>query len=246
MNSASRPQLIVLVDSNEASLAELSAELRRAAYETTEFGSAEACLSGIELLSPDVVVCVITEFTLATTGGLDLQAKLNDQQRAISTIFFTNESRTADVVRAMKNGAVSVIEKREGTAALISILGEALEHARESFESAQLQRLAQSQLRSLNVGEQEVLHGILKGKLNKEIAQHLNLSVRTIEQRRRQVFRKLDVQHPASLATKVLQASHLVGSHSISDAFDFVVPAVTPKTPLVQSSSLHVEPQVNH
>ena len=42
--------------------------------------------------------------------------------------------------------------------------------------------------------EKEVLKGILEGQLNKEIAQHLNLSVRTIEQRRRQVFRKLSFE----------------------------------------------------
>jgi FixJ family two-component response regulator len=110
----------------------------------------------------------------------------------------------------MRNGAETILEKSNGMGPILAHLQSALAQARRASEAADAQQTALRQLKSLNSGEKQVLRGILDGQLNKEIAQRLNLSVRTIEQRRRQVFRKLNVQHPASLAQKVLQASHPV------------------------------------
>jgi two-component system response regulator FixJ len=150
-------------------------------------------------------LCIISELNLPGIGGLDLQRSLQQRGHEASFIFAGREVSVRDAVRAMQCGAVTVLEKQEGVMPVVVSLSAALQTARQRLAAQRIRREVLEDLQSLNEGEYQVLSGILEGQLNKEIAHHLNLSIRTIEQRRRQIFRKLKVQHPASLAQKVIQ-----------------------------------------
>ncbi|MCA9242194.1 MAG: hypothetical protein KDA37_18410 [Planctomycetales bacterium] len=54
-------------------------------------------------------------------------------------------------------------------------------------------------LATLKPGERPVLQGIISGRLNKQIASELDVSIRTIEQRRRRIYDRFNVTSPAEL-----------------------------------------------
>lgn len=58
-------------------------------------------------------------------------------------------------------------------------------------------------LGSLTEAENEVMEAVCDGKLNKQIARELNVSIRTVEQRRRRVFTKMNVPSAVPLACRV-------------------------------------------
>ncbi|TWT85540.1 Tetrathionate response regulatory protein TtrR [Posidoniimonas polymericola] len=60
-----------------------------------------------------------------------------------------------------------------------------------------------SRLNALTDAESEVMEAVCDGKLNKQIARELNVSIRTVEQRRRRVFTKMDVPSAVPLACRV-------------------------------------------
>jgi len=227
MIKSSQTQMVILVDRDPLPRNQLSAAIQDRQWSTSEFESVETCANAIEMLSPALTLCVISELDLPGPGGLGLQDRLNAMPKAISTIFYAEQAPTNEVVAAMNQGAITVIEKSAGHHTVLDHLDEAFELARRDFETAEQQRIAGAQLRSLSRGETEVLEGILNGKLNKEIAQQLNLSVRTIEQRRRQIFNKLDVQHPASLAQKVIHATHSLKNQPAPIGLNISLPTIS-------------------
>ena len=232
MIESHQTQMVILVDRDPLVRTQLSAAINERQWSTSEFESVETCTSAIEMLSSDLTLCVVSELSLPGRGGLGLQDRLNAMPKPISTIFYTEQASTNDIVTAMNQGALTVIEKSEGHHVVLHRLDEAFELARRNFETAEQQRIARDQLRSLSRGETEVLEGILNGKLNKEIAQQLNLSVRTIEQRRRQIFNKLDVQHPASLAQKVIHATHLLNKQPAPIELNISLPMISTESVL--------------
>jgi FixJ family two-component response regulator len=208
MTANNERNLVVVVDPDHRLRSELSDAIRRQNHVVHAYPAAEPLLSDISSFASETAICIVSEFNLPGRSGLQLQRELKQCRRVASFIFYVASAQVQEVVEAMQHGAETILEKSHGIGSVLVHLDSALKHARHAHEAVVAQQAALRQLKSLNSGEKEVLRGILEGQLNKEIAQRLNLSVRTIEQRRRQVFRKLNVQHPASLAQKVLQASH--------------------------------------
>lgn len=121
-------------------------------------------------------------------------------------VALANRATTADIVRAMRSGAVTVLDKPPAEQELRQAIGEALavdaERRRRRDEQAEVhQRLA-----SLSEKERLVLEMIVAGRPNKAMANQLGASLRTIENRRREVFTKLKVRSVAELVTLTLRA----------------------------------------
>lgn len=196
---------IAIVEASPEAKAACMSVVQQNGLTAQSFDTAEKLLQHLKHRREPEQVAVVLDFQLADMTGLALQDELNESWHSVATVFFAADPRVKDVVRAMRSGAITVVEKSEGAASLIPYLEEALERVRVDYEQQKEQAETASQLKQLNEGERDVLQGILTGKLNKEIAQQLNLSIRTIEQRRRELFRKLGVQHPAPLACKIMQ-----------------------------------------
>jgi FixJ family two-component response regulator len=164
--------------------------------------------------------CVVCPLRDSSMSGLEFQREIGRLPHVMTVVFYVADAEIAEVVAGMRNGAIAVVRWTDDVGILIDYVAEALETSRAEFLQVAHVEETLSRLRRLNVGEHQVLQGIMAGKLNKEIAQELSLSIRTIEQRRREVFRKMDVQHPASLACKVVavaQSSRL-RTETVEDA----------------------------
>lgn len=105
--------------------------------------------------------------------------------------------------KALRRAFAGVIAKPTDLPTARSVLAEALMEGRRRYRDRALVSDFQRREASLSPDEHLVLQGVCEGKLNKQIARELGVSVRTVEQRRRRVFSKMDVPSAAPLAERV-------------------------------------------
>jgi len=108
---------------------------------------------------------------------------------------------------SLKKGAFDFVEKPFGDAALVERVREAM-----AADAEQQARLADgdargAKLAGLTPREQNVMHRVAAGKLNKVIADEMHVSMRTVEVYRARVFAKLGVRSAAELATLLATAA---------------------------------------
>jgi FixJ family two-component response regulator len=97
-------------------------------------------------------------------------------------------------VRAMQHGAVDFLTKPADEEALVRAVQRAIE--RDQLARQQLAAVSevQSRLRSLTPREREVLEGVIRGKLNKQIAAELGTVEKTIKVHRARVMEKMEAE----------------------------------------------------
>jgi two-component system, LuxR family, response regulator FixJ len=109
-------------------------------------------------------------------------------------------------VRALKGGAVDIVQKPVDHEALLTRIREAL----VTEEKARLTRVESStaieRLKELTPRERAVLDLVVAGKSSKEIASQLELGVRTVETHRAHVMGKMGANSSADLVRMVLLA----------------------------------------
>lgn len=200
--------VVFIVEPDETLRAELVNMVQGVGLRARAFDRPEAFWAEIDQVPQVSYFCMILEMRYPEISGLEVQRRLLAGPHVGAVVFFASQARLREVVRGMRAGAIGVTEKAEGVGALLTYVEEGLERARAEYNLQRQCAQTVHAIHSLSAGERSVMQGILSGKLNKEIAQELALSIRTIEQRRREVFRKIGVQHPASLARKVMQVAH--------------------------------------
>ncbi len=197
---------VFVIDDEEQSRESVCALVRSMHYAAQAFESGETFFQKYEG-SPG---CVVTDYRMVGMNGLELQEVLSSKGHDIPVIIVTAYARTAVTVQAIQNGAVTMLDKpysedelwsaiREGLALDEQQRGEKLEHAEIT-----------SRLASLNEKEKQVLELIVAGQPNKVMASKLDVSLRTIENRRRTVFTKLGTQTVAELVALVLKQRAMV------------------------------------
>ncbi|MEM8945781.1 MAG: response regulator [Planctomycetota bacterium] len=149
--------------------------------------------------------CIVSDYRMAGMNGLELQQKLADQGHEIPVIIVTAYARTAVTVQAIQNGAVTMLDKPYSEDDLWGAIREGLT-LDERLRAAKEERAdIDSRIASLNEKERQVLDLIVAGQPNKAMANKLDVSLRTIENRRRTVFSKLGAQTVAELVALVLK-----------------------------------------
>jgi two-component system response regulator FixJ len=135
--------------------------------------------------------CVLTDVRMPDMSGLDLLAHMKDKGARLPVVMITAYADVALAVQAMKMGAADFIEKPCDQDELLAAVRAALADARRTpaRDSAEKQALC-NRLGSLTERENEVLDGLLNGKLNKIIAFELGVSVRTVETHRANIMAK--------------------------------------------------------
>lgn len=149
--------------------------------------------------------CVVSDYRMAGMNGLELQKELNDNGIDIPMIMVTAFARTQVTVQAIQNGAVTMLDKPYNEDDLWSAIREGLQLDEKRREEKQARAEITNRLASLKDKEQEVLDLIIEGLPNKAMASRLDVSLRTIENRRRTVFAKLGTQTVAELVALVLK-----------------------------------------
>ncbi len=115
-------------------------------------------------------------------------------------LFLTGHGDVGSAVEAVKNGAWDFLEKPFQDNMLVDRIEQAMQAVRARTDSErELQRLRQA-LASLSPREREVLDELIRGHYNKNIAEHLGITARTVEFHRANIFEKMGVESAIELA----------------------------------------------
>ncbi|WP_071057897.1 response regulator transcription factor [Pelistega sp. MC2] len=196
---------IYIVDDDDAVRDSLRFLLETNGHEVLTFASGEEFL---EKYDPTIVSILITDVRMPGMTGLQLQEELNARKANIPIVFITGHGNVPMVVNTMKKGAVDFIEKPFNLADIQEVISNLTREAIERASVAQSQRANEELLNRLTSREQQVLGRIVAGRLNKQIADDLNISIKTVEAHRANVMEKLQVSTVADLMKVALHASN--------------------------------------
>ncbi len=193
MNSEST---VFVVDDDPAMLRSLTTLIK------VVFPRVETYDSAIDFMtaySPDRSGCLVLDVAMPEMSGLELHRKLQKDKMDIPVVFITGHANVQMAVGAMQDGAVNFLEKPFQEQELWDSIRQALEVDLRNRRRKMRRNRVQQRISNLTSGEREVLDSILEGKLNKEIAATLDLSIRTIEDRRSRLMKKMEADSVAEL-----------------------------------------------
>lgn len=197
-------RLIHLVDDDEAIRHSASFMLRHAGFRVKTYVDGVAFLEQVESAEKG---CILLDVQMPKMDGLQVQEALNERGVAMPVIVLTGHGDVAVAVRAMKAGAVDFVEKPYAKQTLVDALTRAFERLEARRKEEVLADEARGLIEHLTAREREVLHGLVDGQTNKEIAISLDISPRTVEIHRANVMEKMG----ASNLSTVLRIAFAAG-----------------------------------
>jgi FixJ family two-component response regulator len=195
---------VYVVDDDEAVRDSLQWLLEGKDYRVRCYESAEAFLSRYD---PREVACLIADIRMGGMNGMELQARLIERQSPLPIVFITGHGDVPMAVESMKNGAMDFVQKPFQEPQLLDLVERMLERAREAFISSQQSASREALLSKLTGRESQVLERIVAGRLNKQIADDLGISIKTVEAHRANIMEKLSANTVADLLKVALGSS---------------------------------------
>jgi len=155
---------------------------------------------------------VLMDIRIEPMSGLATFERLRDLACPWPVLFLTGHGDVGMAVAAVKNGAWDFLEKPFQDNMLVDRVEQALAAARARHQSNEQTRRLRTALASLSQREREVLDEMIRGHYNKNIADHLGITPRTVEFHRANIFEKLGLGSAVELAHRLgqLQASGLI------------------------------------
>jgi FixJ family two-component response regulator len=192
--------VIYLVDDDPSFLRALSRRLRAEGYDVECFDSVEEFLGRSR---SDIPACAVLDLQMPGAGGLELQETLAEADDPLPVVFLTAHADVPSSVRAMKGGAVDFLRKPVRGDDLLEAIRLALTRGAAQREKRRQKREWGTRYERLSPREREVFVLVVRGLLNKQIADVLGVSERTVKAHRGQVMHKMGVQSGAELGRAV-------------------------------------------
>ena len=194
---------VYVVDDDDATRELLSWLVKRHALPVQAFPDARSFLKTYQSDHPG---CLVLDLNLPGMSGLDLQQYLKDRGVMLPVIFISGRADVPKAVRAVREGAADFIEKPFDYKHVVEVVRDCLERDRVAGEPGLARR--RSPLPSAWAGSRdasgEVLELVVAGKINREIAEALDISVKTVEAHRSRFMAKLAVGSVAELVQAVV------------------------------------------
>jgi two-component system, LuxR family, response regulator FixJ len=175
---------------------------------TIGYNSAEEFLAKYDGARP---ACLVTDVRMLGMSGLELQEELIRRGVRIPVVVLTGFATTPGTVRAMRNGALTLLEKPCRDDELWEAIRNGIAADREVYRAEQLREETRRRFETLSAKEREVLRYISAGDANKIVARKMNVSLRTVELHRQSVFTKMGADSLAELVRMVVALELGVG-----------------------------------
>lgn len=201
--------VVYVVDDDESFLRSVTRMLRASGYEVVPFSSVDDFLAHRD---PCVPGCVVTDLQMPRRSGLDLQEALARARNPLPVVFLTAKGDIPTTVRAMRGGAEDFLTKRAPRAKLLAAIDRAVERDKRERSHRAGRMQTREKFALLSERERQVLRGILRGLLNKQIAEAVGIAERTVKHHRTSLTQKLGVQSAAELALLAREAGFLAVS----------------------------------
>ncbi|MBF7015036.1 response regulator (plasmid) [Novosphingobium resinovorum] len=200
--AASTPQrpMVLVVDDDQDIRDSLTDMFDSVGMGTTAFGTTAEML-GAPL--PDGPSCLVLDLRLPGSSGLDLQAQLASQGVDIPIIFITGHADVPTSVRAMKAGALDFLSKPFREQELLDAVSDALRRDGDRRDAQRERNSVRQLAKQLTLRETDVLRGVARGLLNKQIAYELGITEVTVKMHRSSAGKKLKSISVADMIRKI-------------------------------------------
>ncbi len=207
-NVGSQPRTVFIVDDHPIVRQGLS-QLINAEHDLVVCGEAatvDGAMQSLDLADPDVV---IIDLSLADSDGLELIKEIRNKTRHLPVLVLSMHDENMYAERLLSAGANGYIMKQAAADQLLTALRRVLAggvYVSEDLGASMVERLAGSDgkqdsnpFERLSNRELQVMNLIGRGQTTREVAENLNLSVKTVESHRQRIKKKLNLQTSAQL-----------------------------------------------
>jgi FixJ family two-component response regulator len=188
--------VVFVVDDDPSMRRSLETLLRSVGLEVRLFSSADEFTHAER---PDAPGCLVLDVRLPGMSGLTFQQELVKAGVALPIIFLTGHGDVPMTARAMKAGAAEFLTKPFDEQVLLDAIHAAIERDRARRRDAASLAELQARYRGLTERERQVIKFVVAGRVNKQIAAELGLSLVTVKVHRGQVMRKMLAKSVAEL-----------------------------------------------
>ena len=213
VNSISR-SVVYVVGDDSGTCRQIADLVRSYSQEVQLCGSTDVFLEVVDASCPG---CVVLDSSIL---GVDLLDELKSRNLSIPVLVLTNREDTAQTVKSLLSGAFTLFEKPVRDDELLRAIQEALQFSKVECERQKHVSSLESRLRQLAPQDRAVLQLMLNGVKNRTIAKRLEVSLRTVENRRRRVFDVMQADSVAQLTRMVVEYEYnLTPSNDSHDAW---------------------------
>ncbi|WP_110457642.1 response regulator transcription factor [Shewanella algidipiscicola] len=188
---------LYLVDDDQDVLDSLSWMLDGLGLQTHSFRSGEAFLAQVDLQQPGIA---ILDIQMPSIDGMELLDRITSTHSPIAVIMLTGHGTINMAVQSIQKGALDFLEKPVDGDKLHNLIKLAEHNTASCYTQRAQQASVSERIDSLTPRERQVMYKVLEGKLNKVIANELDIAQRTIELHRQKVMQKMQVSNIAELA----------------------------------------------
>ena len=161
---------------------------------------------------PTKVGCIILDMGMPDQSGEELFDQLVSMGNSWPTIAITGHGELALGVRMAKKGVLDFLEKPFSAEGIKSLMLQAIEQDRKQKSKHLHEVEIRQSVDSLNQGQKAVLNEILRGSTSREIAQRLDISLRTVQIRRTEIAKILNIVGRSGWTKLVFDLRQLYGN----------------------------------
>lgn len=196
---------VFIIDDDASVRDSLGLVLGLRGYRTALFADAASFLSA---LRPDWQGCMVIDIRMPGMSGLELQRELKERGCMLPAVIITGHGDVSSAREAFRSEAIDFLEKPLNEARLLQAIDEGFVRQSLSFKTRQQQEHFVRRLEELTPREREVMELVIAGRHNREIAEKLGISPRTVEVHKARMMAKLDADNIPQLVRICLEASN--------------------------------------
>ena len=201
--------VVHVVDDDASFRTAVERRLKKAGYEVATYSSAQHLLDRL----PDETGpgCILLDVRIPGLSGPELQGRLRKLGSTLPIVFLTGYADVPTTVQAIKAGADDFLTKPVSSDQLLRAIERAMAHHEAVRDVKGKLDIVRGNIASLTPREREVFELVIRGKTNKQVANALGATERTIKAHRHRVMEKMQVQSLAELVSLAERAGILGG-----------------------------------
>ena len=179
-----------VIDDDDAIIESLEAAFTRAGWNTLAFQNVDDFKAQLELTAPG---CVVADLHIGNDCGMDLIRYVHDVSWPAPAVLISGHLTPTLTVKALRQGAITVVEKPIRIEQLCEEVDLARSRGLEMLKAYYHREAAREALDALPEGHRAVLRELVECRPHKQIANRVDISLRTVEKRKKEIFERLNV-----------------------------------------------------
>lgn len=193
--------LVCIVDDDDAVRLSMTMLVETLGHRVRSYPDAQSLLDDTRTL--EQADCILLDVRMPGLSGIGTQERLQRIGNQVPIIFVSGHGDVPMVAKTMRAGAFDFIQKPFNDQMLLDRVQEAIQHSTRRRAELDRRQHFESHLHELTPREREVMDQVLEGRLNKQIAYDLDISIKTVEQHRARIMQKMGVGSLAELVRLV-------------------------------------------